>query len=1072
MLTSVVAALVLAQSAPMERPRDIWVFRSVLDENARMLTAALNEKLWVAYDTKTCSLYKAWTGGVKFDGAVYTTVHGPQPTSLGTPYLLNKGATWSFTGSSQPAAVRYLGYRVMGDQLTFKYELTDPTSKAKATVEEVPEFVSAENDEIGLQRTFRITAPANLQLVNQSNFQTTKSKNTLDGPGSFSATGSTLTLTLPSGTATFTSTFPISGTPAGVTQPDGDGDPAPAPAPQQDVSKERVPGLSLRLYYTGISMSEIPELVSGQTPNYSVIIPEVKQGNDGFGSFEDYFLVHVTGFINVTQPGTYEFELGSDDGSRLFIGDNLVVNHDGLHGKSFRAGKTELNAGENPIRIEMFENEADAALELRWKKPGDTTFTPVPASAFSTPAGEVRVTAPGKKSVMGIDNYRPGDKRPLEAVHPAYTLSQARPDSFQPRVGGIDFLPNGDMIVCTWDADGAVYVVKHWDKLQYRQSHQRIAAGLAEPLGIKVVNGRIFVLQKQELTELIDIDRDGTIDEYRCIANGWGVTANFHEFAFGLSYKDGKFYGNLATAINPGGSSTQPQNPDRGRTLEIDPKTGTYRFILSGLRTPNGIGFGAFGKLYISDNQGDWLPSSKIMVVKENAFYGNRSVEPIAKADTPEDPPVVWLPQNEIGNSPSQIAPLNHGPYKNQMVHGDVTHGGLKRVYVEEVNGVLQGTVFRFTQGLESGVNRVVLAPDGSFVIGGIGSSGNWGQTGKLPYGLQRLAYNNTSVFEMLTVSPRRNGLQLTFTEPLSSEVGDSPNYYQVKQWKYVPTVEYGGPKIDEIELKVQSVFVSSDRKSVFLNVDGLKEGHVAYVHTHPSLQSEDKEFIWTTEAWSTINKIPAKDGPVPIRRVEQPTEPAPANDLTSSMDQFTGWNNRPIPAGWTLRGGQLDFTPGVGGGDLKTKDTYSNFDLSFEWRVQEGANSGVFYLAGDDGQSPAWLTAPEYQILHNQKHADGANPMTSAAAMYALYRCENDYTRPFGEWNVGRIVHKDGVIEHYLNHKLMLRVDLNSQEFKDRVAESKFKDMPRFGTLRRGHIVFQDHGDRVSYRKIRIRTS
>ncbi len=1090
MLTSFVAACLLTQTTTYQRPRDIWVFRSVLDKNARMLTVALNENLWTAYDTQTCGLYKAWTGGVKFDGAVYTTVHGPQPTSLGAPYIQNKEATWQIQDGDDnfpTLTPKYLGYRFKNGQVIISSELKTPTGQI-VKIDETPEYFSSMANVVGLRRSFNVSGLQSGQKLRLL-WSDSASGTLLDRVAkniTFTNREKDLNSDMVSGYANlgngqseFVVTYPKSGTANGVTPPDEENEaftaeeptPQPAPATQQDVSKQREPGLSLRVYYTGIELNEIPELISGQTPNYSVIIKELNLGNGDFGPDGDHFLAHVTGFINVTQAGTYEFQLGSDDGSRLFIGDNLVVDHNGLHGKEFKAGKTELVAGENSIRIEMFENGADEALELRWKKPGDTAFTTVPASAFTTPAGEVRVTAPGKKGVIGIDNFRPGDRRPLEDVHPAYTLSQARPNDFHPRVGGIAFLPNKDMLICTWDADGAVYQIKNWDKTPAQMTVKRIAGGLAEPLGLKVVNGRTYVLQKQELTELIDNDKDGVVDEYRCVANGWGVTANFHEFAFGLEYRNGKFYGNLATAINPGGSSTSPQNPDRGRTVEIDAKTGDFKFITSGLRTPNGIGYGAFGHLYIADNQGDWLPSSKILLVKDGAFYGNRSVEPIAKKDTPEDPPVVWLPQNEIGNSPSQIAPLNDGPYKGQMVHGDVTHGGLKRVYVEEVDGVLQGCVFRFTQGLEAGINRVVVAPDGSFIVGGIGSNGNWGQTGKQSFGTQRLAYNKRSVFEMLSVSPRTNGLEIKFTEPLSKEVGNTPAYYQVKQWKYVPTVEYGGPKIDEEVLDVKAVWVSTDRKTVFLNVDGLKDGsHVAYVHAHQSLQSSSNQFLWSTEAWLTINKIPAKAGPLPTKRVEQPSEPVQGNKLTNSMSNFQGWNRDTVPSGWTLKGGILSYAPGSEGGDLRTAKKYKNFDLTFEWKIGDGGNSGVMYFAQDrPGQYP-WQCAPEYQVLDNSKHADGRNPFTSAGAMYALYRPEFDYTRPVGEYNVSRIVAKNGVIQHYLNHKLTVTVDMNSQEFRDMVAQSKFKDMPEFGKFTEGYIVFQDHGDPVSYRNITIK--
>src|SRR5690606_34930110 len=119
----------------------------------------------------------------------------------------------------------------------------------------------------------------------------------------------------------------------------------------------------------------------------------------------------------------------------------------------------------------------------------------------------------------------------------------------------------------------------------------QIASGLAEPLELKVVDGRILVLQKHELTELIDHDGDLVTDEYRTVCNAWGATPNFHEFAFGLAYKDGYLYATLATAILPGGASANPQNHDRGKVIRIQPDTGAIEFVASGLRTPNGIGY-------------------------------------------------------------------------------------------------------------------------------------------------------------------------------------------------------------------------------------------------------------------------------------------------------------------------------------------------------------------------------------------------------------------------------------------------------------------------------------------------
>src|SRR5690606_30296555 len=122
-------------------------------------------------------------------------------------------------------------------------------------------------------------------------------------------------------------------------------------------------------------------------------------------------------------------------------------------------------------------------------------------------------------------------------------------------VGGIDFFSDGRMVVATWDAEGTVYVVENYaDRNPRNIQVTPIAKGLAEPLGIKVVDDEIYVLQQQELTRLVDDDGDQIIDRYMVVANDWSVSDNLNEFSFGLEYRDGYFYAALATALLPGGA--------------------------------------------------------------------------------------------------------------------------------------------------------------------------------------------------------------------------------------------------------------------------------------------------------------------------------------------------------------------------------------------------------------------------------------------------------------------------------------------------------------------------------------
>ncbi|MGV3639832.1 MAG: PA14 domain-containing protein, partial [Adhaeribacter sp.] len=569
-------------------------------------------------------------------------------------------------------------------------------------------------------------------------------------------------------------------------------------------------------------------------------------------------IIHATGMINLAKTTNVVFRLVSDDGSRLYIDNKLVIDNGGNHPLEGKDGELLLKAGRHPVRIEYYQGGGGKGLSFQWRPYGAKAFSVVPPSVLSFRGADIKRTQ--TSPVVAVKNAAPGDAAPLEAVHPSFTLSQARPDNFQPKVGGMDFLPDGRLVVSTWDSLGSVFLlegVSGGDPGAIKV--KRIAFGLAEPLGVKVVDNQIYVLQKQELTRLVDRNQDDVIDDYQTVCNGWKVSANFHEFAFGLLYQDGYFYGTLATAINPGGASTKPQIPDRGKVVKISRQDGSFSFVASGLRTPNGIGFGVDNEIFIADNQGDWLPSSKILHLQEGAWYGSRSVDFEGTADTPEVPPVVWLPQDEIGNSPTQPAKLDVGPYKNQMIHGDVTHGGIKRVFAEKVGGAYQGAVFRFTQGLEAGVNRLAWGPDGALYVGGVGSTGNWQHPGKLGYGLQRLSFNNKITFEMLALRVKPKGIEIEFTEPLKAGSGGRASDYGIRQFYYKPTGEYGGPKLDDKALAVTSVQVSADRRKVYLELAGMKPRHVIYVRLNKQgLRSASDQALWTTEAWYTLNRIPA----------------------------------------------------------------------------------------------------------------------------------------------------------------------------------------------------------------------
>lgn len=171
------------------------------------------------------------------------------------------------------------------------------------------------------------------------------------------------------------------------------------------------------------------------------------------------------------------------------------------------------------------------------------------------------------------------------------------------------------------------------------------------------------------------------------------------------------------------------------------------------------------------------MPACKLIHVREGDFQGCLLESGDRFDGLTSVQPAVWLPRDEIGNSPSQPVLIPEGPYKGQMLHGEVTHGGLKRVFLEKVNGSYQGCVFCFSQGLEAGINRMVWGPDGALYLGGVGMVGGWAWQEK-HFRLQRLEYNGESTFEILAIRATSNGFEIQFTEPLPMNAGNKAKDY------------------------------------------------------------------------------------------------------------------------------------------------------------------------------------------------------------------------------------------------------------------------------------------------------
>lgn len=469
-------------------------------------------------------------------------------------------------------------------------------------------------------------------------------------------------------------------------------------------------------------------------------------------------------------------------------------------------------------------------------------------------------------------------------LHPGYKVSTIRPDNFQPQVCGMDFLPDGKMVVVTWKGAstpmwqanggkwGSAYLLEGVDGADRGAIKvTKIADGFKDAQGVVVVNGEIYVGDVDRIVKLTNKDASGVyqgkqeIGKYPSSPDGW------FEYSFGPVFKDNRFYMALAVHVNGSGWPAPQKVADRSSVISIPLEGGNYQVVASGLRAPDGIGFGPGGEVFVTDNQGGWMPSSKIIHVVQGRNYGYVLTPPSKFQNLPMTQPSLWLPYGNISHSPTELHAMRTGLFKGHMFFGDVSRGGLYRAFLEEVNDPVtgrmeyQGSVFPFfgngspstAGGLEAGIHRLKIKDNGDIYVGGLG---NGEQTNKgwlgSKFGLQKLTPTGAVPFEMLALRSRKGGMEIEFTQPVGPS-GEVIANYKAETWNYIPEEAYGAGKQPTQALTIGSVQISPDRKRAFLAINGLKDkGYVVHlVASNLKSQTGATDLLYR-ETWYTLRAI------------------------------------------------------------------------------------------------------------------------------------------------------------------------------------------------------------------------
>lgn len=468
------------------------------------------------------------------------------------------------------------------------------------------------------------------------------------------------------------------------------------------------------------------------------------------------------------------------------------------------------------------------------------------------------------------------------------------PPGIDPQVGALEVLADGRLAVAFHRGEVMIFdpASRSWSPF---------ASGLQEPLGLlSEPDGSLLVMQRTELTRLVDTDRDGKADLYQTFFDGFGVSGNYHEFSYGpVRDRDGGLFIVLGLASN--GAPIRPEIrgsfseigiprdkitdgtdwrkyselagrmysrvPYRGWVIKLSADGKTATPWACGFRSPNGIGFDSRGRLLVTDNQGDWRPTSPLHEVRKDGFYGHPaslvwrddwtggeplklSLEKVASLLTP---PVGLFAQGELANSPTQPVPIPAGAlpeaFNGQTLIGEMNQPNLVRVLDDEVDGHFQPALVPFLRGSPLGIgnNRLAFGKDGSLYVGKTALS--WAGS----FGITRIKWNGKPFFSIDAVKATPGGFSVRFSEPIDRSTLGA---IAVKRHTYRFSADYGSPKIDETKLPVRSTSLTDDGRSLTIELGPLKNGYL-HLLDFGKLRAQSGSPLLGDKAWYQVNHAP-----------------------------------------------------------------------------------------------------------------------------------------------------------------------------------------------------------------------
>ena len=395
----------------------------------------------------------------------------------------------------------------------------------------------------------------------------------------------------------------------------------------------------------------------------------------------------------------------------------------------------------------------------------------------------------------------------------------------QLRLSGIDFFTDkSKAVICSTDGD--VWLVEGITQPSGTLSWKRIASGLFQPLGIKIVNEKIFVTCRDQLVKLNDLNGDGETDFYESFNSDHQVTNHFHEFAMGLQTDvEGNFY--YAKSARHARRALVPQH---GTLLKVSKDGSTTEIIATGFRAANGVCVNPDGSFIVTDQEGHWNPMNRINWVTRGKFYGNMFGynPPADSSNAGMEQPLVWV-ERSIDQSPSELLWVdskNWGPLNGSLLNLSYGYGKILNVMYEKIGSQMQGGIFelplpRFSTGIMRGRFN---SADGNLYACGLSA---WGSTQADLGGLYRIRYKETNAIIPVGLNVKKHGIKIIFSNKVDVKSAESVANYKIETWDLERSRRYGSEHYNTKTVQVEKVEVSEDGKSVILIIPEIKPAWV-----------------------------------------------------------------------------------------------------------------------------------------------------------------------------------------------------------------------------------------------------